>query len=93
MARQGLPLRGHGDERDSNFFLLRGEDDSRVAEWLSKKTDKYTAPDIQNEILKIMALSVLRSITAAIHSSPFLSVMIDETTNVFNKEQVVVCIR
>ena len=37
LARQGLPLRGHGDETDSNFFQLmklRGEDDSRVAQWL-----------------------------------------------------------
>ena len=96
LARQGLPLRGHGDETDSNFFQLmklRGEDDSRVAQWLSKKTDKYTAPDIQNEILKIMALSVLRRITDGIHSSPFLSIMVDETTDVSNKEQVVVCIR
>lgn len=96
LARQGLPLRGHGDETDSNFLQLmklRGEDDSRVAQWLGKKTDKYTAPNIQNEILKVMALHVLRRIIAAIHSSSFLSIMIDETTDVSNKEQVVVCIR
>ena len=60
LARQGLPLRGHGDhESDSNFLQLmklRGEDDSRIVDWLKKKTDKYTAPDMQNEILKTMAL-------------------------------------
>ena len=29
----------------------------------------------------------------SIHSAPFLSIMIDETTDVSNKEQVVVCLR
>ena len=45
LARQGLPLRGHGDpetqtESESNFaqlMKLRGEDDSRIAGWLEKK--------------------------------------------------------
>ena len=40
-----------------------------------------------------MALDVLRRIITAIHASSFLSIMIDETTDVSNKEQVVVCIR
>jgi hypothetical protein len=96
LARQGLPFRGHGDEKDSIFFQLlklRGEDNTKVTDWLNKKTDKYTAPDIQNEILKIMALSVLRKVIDSIHSAHFLSIMIDETTDVSNKEQVVVCIR
>ena len=47
LARQGLPLRGHGDESDSNFIQLMklwGQDDSRIASWLQKKTDRYTAP-------------------------------------------------
>ena len=54
LARQGIPLRGHGDletqtESESNFvqlMKLRGEDDSRIAGWLEKKTDKYTSPDM-----------------------------------------------
>ena len=29
----------------------------------------------------------------SIHSAPFLSIMIDETTDISNKEQVVVCLR
>ena len=93
LARQGLPIRGHGDERDSNFFQLlklRGEDDPKIAGWLDKKQISIL---LQNEILKIMALSVLRKIVDSIHSAPFLSIMIDETTDVSNKEQVVVCLR
>ena len=84
MARQGLPLRGHGDyeiqtDSDSNFvklMKLRGEDDSRIAGWLEKKTDKYTSPDIQNEVLKTMAFLVLRQVIESISSSPVLSISV-----------------
>ena len=40
LCRQGLPIRGHGDETESNFIQLlklRGEDDLRVEAWLKKK--------------------------------------------------------
>ena len=49
--------------------------------------------DIQNELLKIMALHILREITALVHSAPFLVITVDETTDASNKEQVVFCIR
>ena len=45
LAWQGLPLRGDGDEADSNFMQLtklRGEDDVRITSWLQWKTDRYT---------------------------------------------------
>ena len=49
-------MKGHGNhEHDSNFLQLmklRSEDDSRILGWLEKKSDKYTAPDMQNEILR-----------------------------------------
>ena len=48
---------------------------------------------MQNEILKTMALQVLRQVMESIHSAPFLTIMIDETTHVSNKEQVVICFR
>ena len=98
LARQRFPLRGHGDEQDSNLIQLlklRAEDDPKITEWMKKKTDKYISQDIQNEVLKIIALSVLREIMHSIHEAPFLSVMIDETTDtcISNKEQVVLCLR
>ena len=40
-----------------------------------------------------MALSVIRKITEMLHKSPFLTVMIDETTDVTNQEQVTIIIR
>ena len=93
LARQGLAIRGHGDETDSNFYQLlklREQDDSRIQSWL---TDKYTSSDMQNEIIKLMALHVLRKVIASLHSVPFLAIMLDETTDSSNKELAVFCIR
>ncbi len=55
--------------------------------------DKYTSPLVQNEILKVMALQVLREIACNLQSTPFYTVMADETTDSSNCEQVVVCLR
>ena len=87
LARQALALRGDGDETDGNFLqLLRflGEDDALILDWLKRKQNKYTSHEIQNELLKIMAHRVLRNI-ADHQKSPFLSIMIDETTDVSNQ--------
>ena len=51
LVRQGLPLRGDGDEDDSNFVQFikaRGEDDTKLLEWMKKKANKHTCADMQN---------------------------------------------
>ena len=56
LAHQGLPLKGDGNEDDLNYIQLlnlRAIDDPQIIEWLQKRSDKYTSPVIQNEILKI----------------------------------------
>ena len=96
LARQGLSLRGHGDGADSNFtqlLRLRAFDSPAVLSWMEKKTDKYMSSDIQNECLQIMALSILRQISASIVWNGFFTIMADECTDIANKEQFVVCIR
>lgn len=96
LARQGIALCGDGDENDSNFIQLlklRGLDDPRIEPWLQRKTDKYISHDLQNELLKVMALSVLREIAASINRSTFFCVMSDECTDSSNREQLVTCIR
>ena len=40
-----------------------------------------------------MAIYVLRKISNLLQKSPFLSIMIDETTNISNHEQVTVVLR
>ena len=96
LARQGLALRGDGNEGDGNFLQilkLKGEDDPRIHDWLKKKMNKYTSPEIQNTILRVMAMRILRDITTCLQSSPFITVMMDETTDVTNKEQATIVFR
>ena len=96
LARQGIALRGDGDERNSNFVQLlhvRAIDQPQLLSWLERKTDKYMSPQIQNEILTTMATTVLRNISEAIQKASYFSIMADEVTDSANKEQVVVCFR
>ena len=47
----------------------------------------------KNTIFKMMALDVLRNITEKLQKSPYLTIMIDETTNVTNQEQVTIVLQ
>ena len=54
LARQGIPLRGDGDESNSNFMQLlhlRKADDPYLLTCLKRKSDRYTSPQIQNELI------------------------------------------
>ena len=96
LARQSCAIRGDGDEGDSNFMQLlklRCEDDPKLCEWISKRTNKYTSHEMQNDLLKVMALKVLRSVAACLRDSPFFTIMSDETTDVSNREQVTIILR
>ena len=108
LARQGLALRGAhydadmtsdsiGGERESNFMqllLLRKNEIPNLDAWLQKSRDRFTCPEIQNEFLQIiiMAHSVLRNIAAQL-SGRYYCIMVDETTDVSNNEQLVFCVR
>ena len=96
LARQGLPLRGDGDESNSNFvqlFKLHSADHSSMLEWLRKRTNKYTSKDIQNEILNALAADVLEKILNDLQTADFLSIMVDELTDSSNQEQVTLVLR
>ena len=96
LGRQGLPIRGDGDETDRNYtrlLTLRGEDDSRMLEWLKRKNEKYTCFEVQNEMLQIMALSILGDISQNIRNSVYCSIIAGETTDVSNCEQCVLVLR
>lgn len=104
LARQGLALRGRyhaaddleeGGESDSNFLQLlklRGEDNPLILKWLEKSRDKFTCAEIQNEILSIMAKSISREIMSNV-SGRWFTIMVDETTDLNNTEQLVFCLR
>ena len=81
---------------NSNFYQvlkLRASEDPRIDEWLTRKQQKYTSPEIQSEMLGIMALEIQRMIVKDIQSSEFFSIMADETADVSNAEQLATCFR
>ena len=68
-----LPLRGTEKEGDFDQLLLHSsKPDSRITKWLKKKSGKYTHPSIQNEFIKIMALSILRDIASILTKVYFI---------------------
>ena len=78
----GLAVRGDGNESDSNFMQLLH---LRIrSDWVKQTTDKYTSPEMQNEMVKVMALRVLRKVSANLQSASFYTVMLDEMTDVAN---------
>ena len=102
LARQGLAMRGRSKpegsvalERDSNLMqllIMRAEDNPRLWKWLDKCQAKFTSPCIQNEILSIMALMILRDVVRKV-SGKWYTIMVDETTDLSNTEQMVFCLR
>ena len=68
LARQALPLQGDkAIETNSNFnqlYYLQAEDKPFLNDWMKQKGGKYKSSDIQNEMMKVMALQVLREIAA-----------------------------
>ncbi len=72
---------------------MRSEDNPTLANWLKKNSNTFTSPENQNEMLQIMSHHILRNVLHDIHSSPFLTIMVDETTDKSNKEQLTLIIR
>ena len=65
-------MRGDGDESDGNLqqlLCMKAADD--LADWLKRKENVYTSPDIQNELLKTMGIQLLRTITVKLQRWPF----------------------
>ena len=92
LSRQGLALRGHGDDTDGNLTQLlkmKAETDHHLAAWLERKDNTCMSPTFQNEILKVMGLNLLRKLAAEFHKSSFVTVMADKTRDASNTEQLV----
>ena len=58
-------------------------------EWSERKRECYMSHEGQNELVKLMALQVQRKIIAHLSQlNSYVSVMIDECTDLDNQEQV-----
>ena len=74
------------------ILSLFSESKPELLRWMERCRDKYISAEIQNELLKIMALRVLRTIAANIGERRF-TIMADETTDCSTIEQCVIVIR
>ena len=90
LARQSLPMRGNwsgksGSEFNANFnqlLSLRCERDPEMAKWFERKRFRYTSPLVQNEMLEVFALGIMREITANIQTAGIYTIMADETADI-----------
>ena len=83
----------HG-EVHSNFWQLlqlRKEDVLLLESWLHRSQEWFTSPIIQNEVLEIVALTVLWKVVRKF-SGQYFTIMVDKTTDITNTEQMVFCI-
>lgn len=99
---QKIAQRGH-DESDSSsnpgnvirLLELIGRHDDIVLEHLrdSKRNAKYTSPDIQNEVISLMAGMVKEEITNEVKNAKYFSVIVDETKDISKQEQLSLLLR
>ena len=56
LARQGLAVRGDDDDESNFIQLLRLQSKTflELTDWLSRKTERYTSHDVQNELINLM---------------------------------------
>ena len=60
-------------------------------QWVSE--GKYQSPEVVNELVEIMAHKVLRSLLSDIMSQQWFALLADETRDISNREQLVICLR
>ena len=108
-AQQNIAQRGHvenrydldhvSDENRGNFLELLHLR-CRDIPWLAGKLNlqlknraQWTSPEVQNEILSIVAKIVLGRIICNVQESKHSSIIVDETSDISRTEQVAVCVR
>ena len=60
---------------------------------MERKRLRYDSHDVHNEFLSIMAKQVLRQLATSLQSAISFALMVDETTDKANREQVVLVFR
>ena len=97
LGKQIIAIRGHQDE-DSNFMAilsLLAKENSVLRDHLeaAPRISKYTCPDIQNDIIFFSAQQILNGIIDNCKRSLIYALIVDESTDVTNKEQISIFIR
>ena len=67
--------------------------DQIITSWMEEKQENYCHHDTQNEIITLMAFTIVRDTAKNINNSLFYSIISDEVTDCNNKEQLNICFR
>lgn len=107
-GRQEMALRGHRDSgsikvddssknegnlREILKFRAKGDLQLREILEMSKKTEMYISPRMQNEIINSINTVMLRQLVSKINKAEAFVVLADETTDISTTEQVSICVR
>uniref|UniRef100_A0A9J8A5F5 Uncharacterized protein n=1 Tax=Cyprinus carpio carpio TaxID=630221 RepID=A0A9J8A5F5_CYPCA len=95
LARQGTAIRRH-ENSEGNFrqlLRLRSEDVEGLESWIERRSN-FLSPQIQNDILQILSLNIVREIASAVRNLLTLqySIIMDGTQDVAGVEQESICI-
>ena len=93
LTRQGLAIRGHGDE-DGNLHQLlkcRAHDITGIEQWI--ENGSYQSHDIINEMMQLMANQLLQKLLNEVRSAEWYSIIADETRDISGAERLGVSIR
>ena len=89
LLRQGIAIRNdHAGGSNLSVMLEKVLGESH---WVNE--GKYQSPECINEMIEIMAHKVLRSLLNDIQAHKWFSILADETRDLSNHEQMVVCLR
>ena len=61
--------------------------------WPEKRGDNYLSPDIQNELIQLMSLSILRPKASSVQDAYCFLLMADECVDASNHEQLMIFLR
>ena len=98
LSAQGLPMRRRDEELSNLRQTLRmtAWESPELTKWLERRQhgqQTFLSPDIQYQIQRQLAHTVLRQLTAEVAGAQFFSVMVDETTDNTQREQLSICVR
>ena len=89
LLRQGIAIcNNHAGGSNLSIILKKVLDESS---WV--KEGKYQSPECINEMIEIMGHKVLRSLISEVKSQKWYSIVADETRDLSNREQMVICLR
>ena len=95
LARQGLAMRGHTDIEGNLHQLLLSQshayNDKQLWEWVN--SGEYISHDIVNELMGLMANTIVKQIVTEVKSAGVYAIIADETQDITGKEQLVICLR